>query len=147
VPFSFEAYCSPVMVGSTFSGSPEEEGTFAGAWSTESSSDGRTYLYETTSALASFLCRRFSGPANFCWPVVFKDKGKTVLWLIEPTTTGLAVSSFIFALLATAGFREEFLRVITSSSHEANGRRLPPAPRIGSLPARPHETPESLQNI
>jgi hypothetical protein len=147
VPFAFEAYCSPVMVGSTFSGSPEEEGTFAGAWSTESSSDGRTYLYETTSALASFLCRRFSGPANFCWPVVFKDKGKTVLWLIEPTTTGLAVSSFIFALLATAGFREEFLRVIASSSHEANGRRLPPAPRIGSLPARPHETPESLQNI
>jgi hypothetical protein len=65
------------------------------------------------------------------------------VWLIEPATTGLAVSSFIFALLATADFREDMLSVIGSSSHEANGRRLPPAPRIGSMPAQPQRNLDS----
>jgi hypothetical protein len=143
VPFAFEAYCSPVLVGSITSDNPDDTQFLSGAWSTDSSLAGRAYLYETTHTLTAFLCSRFSGPANFCWPVVFNDNGRILVWLIEPATTGLAVSSFIFALLATADFREDMLSVIGSSSHEANGRRLPPAPRIGSMPAQPQRNLDS----
>lgn len=132
VPFRFLAACSLIVVGAENSEQFLSSGPGDKSWSTDRSLADRAYLYDATMAVSSFLCSHFSGPANFCWPLVFKDRGKIVVWLLEPAGTGASVSELLFSLLATAGFREKLLPLFNGTPLPDASKLQPPAPRIGA---------------
>jgi len=145
-PFRFDATASMVVVGSETAEVIAASGCAAGSWSTSAADNDRRFLYDATVALTAFLCSRFNGPSNFCWPVVFNDKSRTVIWIIEPTSTGSSVSSLLFALLATSSFRETFLHAVKQYDQDSLRKRLPPAPRIGSQRQPEPQAAQPVQN-
>jgi hypothetical protein len=142
VPFRFPAGCSLIVGGQETSEAYLSSRCEEESWSTTNPLADRTYVYDTSVRLASFLCSHFSGPANFCWPLVFKERGRTLVWLLEPATTGASVSELLFALLATAEFRGKFLPLLSDTSSPEASKILPPAPRIGSASNKPASVPE-----
>jgi hypothetical protein len=143
VPFRFLAGCSLIVVGAENSEQFLSSGPGDKSWSTGQPLADRAYMYDATMAVSSFLCSHFSGPANFCWPLVFKDRGRTLVWLLEPAGTGASVSELLFSLLATAGFREKFLPLFNGTPLPDTSKLQPPAPRIGAAlkeTAKPEQT-------
>jgi hypothetical protein len=131
VPFVFETSCSSIVFDAGGGVDAFDPAVMVGEWSTRPPSRWR-HSKRLTTTLSAFLCAEFNGPANFCWPVVFEDDGRAMVWLLEPVTTGSSVSDLLFRLLIDTDFRAKIALVFASPDPQEDARLLPPAPRIGS---------------
>jgi hypothetical protein len=130
IPFAFPASFALMILER--GGTPAQEppvAAFGGDWSTSTTAP-RRHHFEATRALTAFLCEELNGPAHFSWPIVFEHEGHTLVWLIEPTSTGTSVSAMVFSMLSVADFRHRLGQVFDGSAPGA--LRMPPARWIGS---------------
>jgi hypothetical protein len=127
IPFEFPALLSAVLLHGEAQEGLEIEPD--GCWNTTKATDNRVCNPDATRRIAEFLCENVDGASNFCWPIVFSQAGKVVIWLLEPSGTGQSVSKILFELLAGKAFREEWIKCLSSESFGSGF--LAPAPRIG----------------